>query len=790
MSEYKLQLKGVCKSFPGVKALDNVQLSLRPGTVHALMGENGAGKSTLMKCLFGIYKMDAGEVYLDGQKIVVNNPDEAMKYGIAMVHQELQPVPARTVAENLYLGRFPTKKYGPLQVIDHKKMYEDTAYWLKEVKMDFDPKALLGDLSIGQMQSVEIAKAVSHNAKVVIFDEPTSSLSDNEVEALFRIMNDLRDKGVAMVYISHKMDEIKRIADDITIMRDGTYVGTWPAAEMTTEDIITKMVGRELTNVYPERKNKPGEVVMEVKNLSSIHEKSFQDVSFTLRKGEILGFGGLVGAQRTELVDDEEDVIQIIMKKMDWESMGFQIAGYAHNGVEALEMAEELQPDVVMTDIKMPYMDGLTLSRKLKELYRTVKIIIFSGFDEFEYAKEAIQIEVEEYILKPIDAGNLKEVFGRIHEKIGREMDEKRNVDKLREYYMESLPILQENFYTSLIDGRIPEGEVEKYLSNYQIDLTGPCYVVSILHISTTDIPQNMNPFLLGVSVKKLAEEHMEGEWKSRILMYLGDIVVITQLEEQEQITAFTDFMDQFCRLAKHVCEATVTAGIGYVCDNLPDIRLSWQGARSAVSYRVIYGNARAINIAEIDPMENVDERWEEQEIQKILKRIRMGTREELETEISHCVCRFLQDGTTMQKYQIFIMGLLTELFRFCNNNQLDSVEFYGEKGEAFDKCMQMESPKELEQWLLKVCEKLQETVQQERQASTRSFVSRAVEYVQEHYSDRNITIESVCRELGVSAAYFSTIFKKETGKTFISFLTDYRMEKAVELLMTTSDKT
>lgn len=303
MSEYKLQLKGVCKSFPGVKALDNVQLSLRPGTVHALMGENGAGKSTLMKCLFGIYKMDAGEVYLDGQKIVVNNPDEAMKYGIAMVHQELQPVPARTVAENLYLGRFPTKKYGPLQVIDHKKMYEDTAYWLKEVKMDFDPKALLGDLSIGQMQSVEIAKAVSHNAKVVIFDEPTSSLSDNEVEALFRIMNDLRDKGVAMVYISHKMDEIKRIADDITIMRDGTYVGTWPAAEMTTEDIITKMVGRELTNVYPERKNKPGEVVMEVKNLSSIHEKSFQDVSFTLRKGEILGFGGLVGAQRTELLE-------------------------------------------------------------------------------------------------------------------------------------------------------------------------------------------------------------------------------------------------------------------------------------------------------------------------------------------------------------------------------------------------------------------------------------------------------------------------------------------------------
>ena len=303
MAEYKLELKGICKSFPGVKALDNVQLSLRPGTVHALMGENGAGKSTLMKCLFGIYKMDAGEVYLDGQKIEVNNPDEAMKYGIAMVHQELQPVPARSVAENLYLGRFPTKNYGLLKVIDHKKMYAETEKWLKEVKMDFDPKAQLGTLSIGQMQSVEIAKAVSQQAKVVIFDEPTSSLSDNEVEALFRIMNDLRDKGVAMVYISHKMDEIKRIADDITIMRDGTYVGTWPASELTTDQIIAKMVGRELTNVYPAKKNTPGEVIMEVKNLCSIHANSFQNVSFTLRKGEILGFGGLVGAQRTELME-------------------------------------------------------------------------------------------------------------------------------------------------------------------------------------------------------------------------------------------------------------------------------------------------------------------------------------------------------------------------------------------------------------------------------------------------------------------------------------------------------
>ena len=226
-----------------------------------------------------------------------------MSKGIAMVHQELQPVLARSVGENLFLGRFPTKNYGPLKVIDHKKMYEDTKMWLDEVGMDFDPKDKMGYLSNGQMQSVEMAKAVSHQAKVVIFDEQTSSLSDKEVDALFRIMNDLRSKGVAMIYISHKMDEIKRIADDITVMRDGGYVGTWPAAEMTTEQIIAKMVGRELTNVYPDKDNEIGDVVLEVKDLCSIHPKSFQHVSFKLRKGEILGFGGLVGAQRTELME-------------------------------------------------------------------------------------------------------------------------------------------------------------------------------------------------------------------------------------------------------------------------------------------------------------------------------------------------------------------------------------------------------------------------------------------------------------------------------------------------------
>ncbi len=304
MSEYRLEMREICKSFPGVKALDHAQLRLRPGTVHALMGENGAGKSTLMKCMFGIYKMDEGEIYYEGQKVEIGDPMEALKMGIAMVHQELQPIPARTVGENIFLGRYPMKKaLGIIPIVDHKKMYEDTAALLKKVRMDFDPKQMLGELSVSQMQSVEIAKAVSANCKVLILDEPTSSLTHNEVEALFRIVDDLKKEGVSIVYISHKMDEILRISDEVTIMRDGQYIGTWEAKGLTTDFIITKMVGRELTNLFPKRENVPGEVVFEVEDFTSINPKSFRNVSFQLHKGEILGVGGLVGAQRTELME-------------------------------------------------------------------------------------------------------------------------------------------------------------------------------------------------------------------------------------------------------------------------------------------------------------------------------------------------------------------------------------------------------------------------------------------------------------------------------------------------------
>lgn len=303
MSEYILEMQHISKSFPGVKALNDVSLRLRPGSVHALMGENGAGKSTLMKCLFGIYKQDEGQIILDGEKVDITDSRTALGLGISMIHQELYPVLQQTVMENLWLGRFPLKSYGPLKLVDHKKMKADTEALFKEIDVDIDPLELAGNLSVSKLQSIEIAKAVSHHSRIIVMDEPTSSLTSDEVEHLFKIINGLKAKGVAIIYISHKMEEILRISDEVTIMRDGNYIGTWPSDELTTDLIIKRMVGREMTQLFPEKTNVPGEEVLRVENMTSIRDHSFKGVNFSLRKGEVLGIDGLVGAQRTEVIE-------------------------------------------------------------------------------------------------------------------------------------------------------------------------------------------------------------------------------------------------------------------------------------------------------------------------------------------------------------------------------------------------------------------------------------------------------------------------------------------------------
>lgn len=297
--EFLLEMTNVNKSFPGVKALDNVNLKVRPHSIHALMGENGAGKSTLLKCLFGIYSKDSGSIIFQGEEVNFKSSKEALENGVSMVHQELNLVLQRTVMDNMWLGRYPKKGF----FVDQEKMYRDTKAIFDELDIDIDPRDKVVSLSVSQMQMIEIAKAFSYNAKIVIMDEPTSSLTEKEVNHLFTIIRKLKDRGCGIIYISHKMEEIFQLCDEITILRDGQWIATQSLEGLDMDKIIAMMVGRSLNQRFPDKHNVPGETILEVRNLTSLRQPSIRDVSFDLRKGEILGIAGLVGAKRTDIVE-------------------------------------------------------------------------------------------------------------------------------------------------------------------------------------------------------------------------------------------------------------------------------------------------------------------------------------------------------------------------------------------------------------------------------------------------------------------------------------------------------
>ena len=290
-----MRVSGINKSFPGVKALDNVNFAVRKGTVHALCGENGAGKSTLMKIINGIYKADSGQIFLDEKPVTIKDPIQARDYGIAMIAQELNYVPEMSIEENLFLGRLPVTKFGN---VDWKRVRRETIEFLRQENLPYKPDQKLKTLTVSDIQMLEIIKAISNNAQIVIMDEPTSAITNREVEVLFGKIAELKKKGVSIIYISHKMEEVFRIADDITVLRDGKTVETHPASEIDLDKVIALMVGRKMDNVYPKEEVEIGEPILEIEGLGS--KGVFKDINFKANKGEIVGFAGLMGAGRTE----------------------------------------------------------------------------------------------------------------------------------------------------------------------------------------------------------------------------------------------------------------------------------------------------------------------------------------------------------------------------------------------------------------------------------------------------------------------------------------------------------
>lgn len=297
MENIKMRVSGINKSFPGVKALDNIDFAVRKGTVHALCGENGAGKSTLMKIINGIYQPDSGQIYIDETPVEIKNPIQARARGIAMIAQELNYVPEMSIEENLFLGRLPVNKFGK---IDWKHVRKETIRFLEQEKLPYAPDQKLKTLTVSDIQMLEIIKAIAYNAEIVIMDEPTSAITNREVEVLFEKIDDLKKRGVSIIYISHKMEEVFRIADDITVLRDGTVVETHPAKEIDLDTVIALMVGRKMDNVYPKEEVPLGDPILEIEGLGS--KGVFKDINFHARKGEIVGFSGLMGAGRTEVM--------------------------------------------------------------------------------------------------------------------------------------------------------------------------------------------------------------------------------------------------------------------------------------------------------------------------------------------------------------------------------------------------------------------------------------------------------------------------------------------------------
>ena len=332
-------MKNISKSFPGVMALDNASLELKAGSVHALMGENGAGKSTLMKCLFGVYKPDGGDITLMGRQVSFKSTRDALESGVAMVHQELSQAMRRSVMDNMFLGRYPKMIKG-LPFTSEKALYDMTKSVLDELKIDVDPRQRAESLSVSKRQMIEIAKAVSYNAKVIVFDEPTSSLNESEAERLFEIIRELRSRGCGIIYISHKMDEIMKICDRITVMRDGKHISTKDCKDTTARELISLMVGRELTERYPPKSNKIFDVLLKIKNLNS-ENKRLNNINITLQKGEILGVAGLDGSGRSELLESIFGLRKASADSMEIDGKAHKLSGVRNSIRQGLALVTE-----------------------------------------------------------------------------------------------------------------------------------------------------------------------------------------------------------------------------------------------------------------------------------------------------------------------------------------------------------------------------------------------------------------------------------------------------------------
>lgn len=498
---------------------------------------------------------------------------------------------------------------------------------------------------------------------------------------------------------------------------------------------------------------------------------------------------------RIMIVDDEEEIRLGVIKKIDWEAYGFVVIGDAENGQEALEKAEKLQPDVVMTDIKMPFMDGLELGEKLSELMPSTKIIVFSGCDDFEYAHKAIKINVIEYVLKPINSIEFIEVLKRLKTQLDREYNEKRNLETLYKHYVESLPVIREQFLVGTIEGKINPNRWEEQAEKLDIDFKAKYLSVALIHADGVLGEENYIPIqndleLLPISIKNIIDENMEKYCKFISFPYSDMIVVIGNFEKREDILSFIKGIDEGCKIYERIMGITISAGVGYVYDSPLEIRFSYRSAQSALDYSFILGRGKAIYIDDVEPDNSIQLQFDEQEERSMLNSIKISSEEEITENIEKLFEKIEDLLLPFNQYRIYLMEITTSLLKLVQSYELDIDEVFGENFNGYSYLETFDSINEVKKWFITKALLVNSYIKKERINSSKLLVDKAKQYVNKNYSDPDLSVEKLCCELHVSPTYFSTIFKRETEMNFVNFLTTVRLEQAVKLLNTTDDKT
>jgi two-component system response regulator YesN len=506
------------------------------------------------------------------------------------------------------------------------------------------------------------------------------------------------------------------------------------------------------------------------------------------------------------LVEDEEDVREGIIQEIDWSALGYEIVGTAENGKEAVELIERSVPDVVVTDIQMPFMDGMQLSEIIKARYPMTKVIILTGYDEFEYAQKAIKLHIDEYVLKPFSAQELIEVLKKVRDQIDHEISQKENVHILEEHYRKSLPVLREVFLASLLTRKLLQTEIEEKAFNYNLELNGNGFVVSVIRIDTyLEVEETLHSTNSAQSLRyskdqelklfallNIAEEIGHKHELGRVYLHDGQVIVLTvsPSNDRELILKKTlPVLEEIRQSIDKYLKFTVTIGVGTVSQRITDVHYSYKDAIFALDYRLILGNNRVICIDDVEKRYVEKLRFDELKEHALIRCIKVGSASGMKETVEDLFQGIADAAVSYKEYQIYLLEIVTSLLRAAKDSSLDFDEVFGQEFNPFSEINRFTNLQEAKEWMLTLCTSMMNRLASDRQYTYKTLVEQAKEFTLQHYADSDITIQKVCNHLHISAGYFSSIFKKETKMTFVNYLMHIRMEEAKSLLRTTDLK-